>query len=361
MSNQAGWGAPSGGTGTQQAPNIVQPDDVTEESLEQAAQEIFGDSQPLQDAAPSEQPSEVIQEDQQEAQQEAQFDPNERIEVAPGVFITRSEAAGYATFDQMVQQDPALAQLIINHINRQPSQQQISPPAAPPQHQQTYPGPVDGRFGGGSPTTYPQSTYPPQQYPQQYQQPQPQIPPEIDLSDPTTAYLWQNIQQQQQILQNQQAELRRQQSLVGSRVEADIRTAVNTATDNFRNQHSLDDQAISEVRNVAARLEVINTIMDRGIDPITGLPTSPDPVNAVSRALEIAANLVPQVREKIFANSQLQTQADTQRKRNLTAISGGSKTAPRATVLPNTKEGREAAMRAEVEAYMNGSTTESVN
>lgn len=322
--------------------------DITAESLEQAAETKFSPP-PQSPEAPAD-----------EGEGNAQPSPSsEQVEVeqaeAPpeytinGRAYSQAEIESFAQFDSLLRSDPRLGQVIYDYLHgNQPVPSSGGVGTAPGQGGQP---PTPG--WGNQPTPAP---VPPTQQVQQPQQPQSAQPLQIDpeaLQDPTVNFLWNTIQQQNQTLDNFRSEISRLGSITSSRVEAESRSIIDTAVEEFKSTYQVDDTVAQQVRLAAARLEVIPSVL-RGIDPITGQPTDPNPLNAVRRAMEIAAYGVPEVRDRIIAAQLQQQSADSQRKQLLNGVGGSSRTVPRNTPAPTSPQDIKTAMIQEVAAAMNG-------
>jgi hypothetical protein len=126
------------------------------------------------------------------------------------------------------------------------------------------------------------------------------------------------------------------------------------AADSFAKAHTIDRQEVDKLSQIAARLGVLPQLMS-GIDPITGAPTTPDPLKAFDRALEIAMLSVPEYRDREFRRS-VQSQQDEAKKRKLLgAVGGTSGSVARVTTPPKagSPEARKA-MLAEVGSMLQG-------
>lgn len=326
-------------------------DEITDQSVEQAAERFFNRSpEPTTDDDDAQQFTEPI------VESPTTFDPTEQFFYGPGQSLTRQEIAAFAQFNDLLESDPSLARVILNHLRggEPPSTGQVA-------------GSPDGRLVGGAyppvppqPTPFPSSPQPwqqsvPQQWPNYPAQPQ----QDLDLSDPNVAYLYSQIQQQNAALTNYRQELQRHQTIFQNRMNQEYQAAVTEAIDQFRTQYELDEPTMSLVRQAASRLEVIPTIMNSGLDPVTGLPTDPSPRAASFRAMEIAAFNLPQVRDVILSNEQYRNTQDAARKSKLRAVGGSSKTAPRTAPVPTTAQERRKAMIDVVNAWQNGTYQES--
>jgi len=314
----------------------VELPEFDEQALEQAAEQAFGSAispGTSPDAGPVQPPAE-------EPEGESVPSIPDAFEYSPGQSLTRQKIENYASFDRLLSSDPQLSRLIYNYLRGEPApgiDHQSERPVTQPTGSVYQEG--MGRQGTGFPTApaLPQS---------------PQLPPDVDLSDPTTAYLVGMVNQMGQALQNYHQELSRQREIVGNRVAADNQTVIDNATQQFRDRYALDDNDISLLKKGAAGLQVIQSIMECGIDPLTGEPTSPDGFNAVTKAYEYAAHAIPSIRAKILAQEQIQSHTDTTRRHKLQAVGGNSRPAPRTPNTPTTPEARRAGLLDEVRANL---------
>lgn len=187
----------------------------------------------------------------------------------------------------------------------------------------------------------------------------PTTAPTIDpqwLDDPVYRSLYDQQQRTLQHLEELQRATQTQQSIIHRQQESNTAAIVTRATRSFQQQHELSDEEINGLRNVAAKLNVVNSFMT-GIDPVTGAPVQPDPLMAVERALEIAMYADPKLRLKELQRLSAQDNADSQRKKKLGAIAGSSGSVPRSNPAPTTKEERRESMVREVADMLQGSWT----
>lgn len=252
--------------------------------------------------------------------------------------LTPAQLKAYTQLDNIFRNDPRLQQIlgaylrgedITPYVTPQPSAGggESSPPVA----------------ATGSNTPAPPGT-------------PPGTPDEINpawLDDPVYRSLYNQQQSTLRQLEELQRATQAQQSIIHSQQEANTAALVNRATTSFQQQHHLTDQEIESLRSTAAKLNVVNSFMS-GVDPITGAPVRPDPLNAVERALEIALYADPVLRMKEINRIAAQDNADRQRKTKLGAISGSSGSVPRTSPTPTTKEGRQEAMTREVADMLQG-------
>lgn len=324
--------------------------DVTAESLEQAAETRFSPTPPSPEAPPDE--------GEGNAQPPPSSEQVEQVETPPSEYTingrnySQAEIESFAQFDSLLRSDPRLGQVIYDYLHGNQSVPSSGGVGTAPGQGGQPPTP-----GWGNPPVPPTQQVQPVQQPVQSQPPL-QIDPEA-LQDPTVNFLWNTIQQQNETLSNFRSEISRLGSITSSRVEAESRSIIETAVEEFKSTYQVDDLTAQQVRLAAARLEVIPSVL-RGIDPITGQPTDPNPLNAVRRAMEIAAYGVPEVRDRIIAAQLQQQTADAQRKQLLNGVGGSSRTVPRNTPAPTSPQDIKSAMIQEVAAAMNGNNGQGV-
>lgn len=194
-----------------------------------------------------------------------------------------------------------------------------------------------------------------QQEQQQQLQPQPQAPPEdLDMEDPQMRAIFTLIQQQNDQINQLSQGLRvtHEQSVSAQRQQVDAQW--KTASTAFAKDHNLEDDEVDRLGQVAARLGVLPQLM-QGIDPITGAPSSPDPIRAFQRSLEIAMFQIPEYRDREFKRSVQSMQQESQKRKLLGAVGGTSGSVARTTTppKPGSNEARKA-MLAEVGAMLTG-------
>lgn len=192
--------------------------------------------------------------------------------------------------------------------------------------------------------------------PQPEPQPQPTGPPEdLDMDDPQMRAIYTLIQQQSEQINQLSQGLRvtHDQSVASQKQQVDSQWRV--ASTAFGKDHGLDDQEVDHLGSIAARLNVLPSLM-QGIDPVTGAPSSPDPIRAFQRALEIAMYQVPEYRDREFRRSVTTMQEEAQKRKLLGAVGGSSGSVARTTTppKPGSPESRKALL-AEVGAMLEGS------
>lgn len=317
-------------------PNSNPFNEITDESLEQAAEQAF--TQPEPTPSPAEAPEghgqpPVETTPQPEPTTEPAPEPD-GFEYEPGKVFTREQIKNYAQFDGLLASNPELSRLIYNYLRGEPApgpNPQSSAPASQPAG-----GPQEGAGGQGQ--GYPTAPSPAN------------LPPDVDLSDPTAAYLYSIVGQQQAALQNYHEELARQREIIGNRVQEENQQIIDTATESFRTQYALSNEDMIRIKQAAAASQVIPSIMNTGRDPYTQQAVSPDALTAITKAYEYASYAHPEIREKVLAQRQMADQADNTRKQKLQAVGGSSKPAPRTIQVPNDPQARRQAMVQEVAA-----------
>lgn len=259
--------------------------------------------------------------------------PPELIDLGDGVVVPRERVLAYEEFNARLADDPTLRSLIQEYVTT---------------------GRVPGRGDEGVAPT-PQATTPSAPAPTPYDN-----PPADYADDPAFMAIWEankaayNAQQAtiaqliqaQQFTQQRDAEAEQQRNVA----------IVNQAAEAFKTARGLTDDDVMKLRTTAARLNVVDSLLS-GIDPLTGAPSNPDPIQAVQRALEIAYYSMPEYRNRDITNAQQQQRDEKKRKAKVGSLSGSSGSVPRTTPAPTTPEGNRAAMLAEVGQMMNGSWT----
>lgn len=323
--------------------------DISAESLEQAAEQRFSPAQP-DEAAPA------VEEDEASPSLSSSAEQTPTPEVVEydinGRRVAHAEVEAWSQFDNLLRSDPRLGQLIYDYLHGGPTNVPSSGGVG------VTPGQSEGSRVPSTPGWGSPATPPPALNPQPVNQQQQQIDPAL-LEDPAVNFLWNQIQQQNSLLDNYRGEIQRLSSITSSRVEADAKTVMEQAVSEFKESYGItDDNVVNNVKLAAARLDVMHSILNRGIDPITGLPTDPNPLNAVKRAMEVAAYSIPEVREQVIAAQLSQQQSDFQRKQRLNAVGGSTRPLPRNTPAPTSPQDIRNAMVQEVAAAMNGNGQE---
>jgi hypothetical protein len=232
----------------------------------------------------------------------------------------RSQISAAAQFQQHLQSDPRLQQLITDYLT---GAQQPQPQPAPQAPQ--------------APAQQPYDPY-----------------ADIDLDDPSIRALANIVRQQNDQIQQLSSVTRTTFDQSIAQQQQQIDAQYKTAATSFAKDHELDDGEVEEISRVAARLGVLPQLM-QGMDPITGTPRPPDAIGAFSRALEIAMYQIPEYRDREFRRSVTNMQQEQQKRKLLGAVGGSSGSVARTTTppKPGSPEAKRA-MLAEVGAMLNG-------
>lgn len=238
--------------------------------------------------------------------------PSDYIDLGDGRRLSRAQLEAYLQFDQRLSSDANL----LNYLRAYGS----TPPG---------PSPVPV-----APTPDPRT--------------------ELDLDDPNVKFLYDQYQELQRQVAQQSQVLTLSQQQQMQRQEVEVASLVNRATKSFQVEHKLSDPELEQVREVASRINAIDSYMS-GIHPITGAQVRPDPIAAVETSLSIAMASIPSISQKA-QQQQIQRQLDNKnRKKNLNKVSGSSGSVPRTTPKdPATRHDRLAAMTEEVRTMMFG-------
>lgn len=233
-----------------------------------------------------------------------------------GTRYPRSQIEAAAQFQQHLTTDPQLQRLITDYLT-------------------------------GATAVQPEPTTP--------QSPTPVGPPEeLDMDDPQMRAIYALIQSQSdQIAQlNRGLQTTHQQSIAAQQQQIDAQW--RTASTAFAKDNNMEMPEVERLSQVAARLGVLPQLM-QGIDPVTGSPSSPDPIRAFQRALEIAMYSVPEYRDQAFRRSVKTQQEESAKRKLLGAVGGSSGSVARTTTppKPGTNDARKA-MLAEVGQMLTG-------
>lgn len=210
-------------------------------------------------------------------------------------------------FDQYLRNNPEASQRVAKAINPEPDGE---------------PAPTAGP--SGEPAVSPQATTP-----------TPLEPPEfLDFDDPAQKFLWESFQlQQSQIHSLTTATEKQQKSLADRQAVIDTDVAVSA----FRTAHpNFNDEQMGKLRQHAAQMGILDSL----------LTTSPNPVAALSRTLDLAALDHEESRALYMAppetpREKTATQKSQTRKDKLSALSGSSGSVPRQTATPKPQSDRE--------------------
>lgn len=200
--------------------------------------------------------------------------------------------------------------------------------------------------GGGTPST-PTAPTPAAVTPPEFT---PFDPTHLDLNDPSVAALYTYMVEQQQaieLLRQHQTQIANQ-SYEAMRVQSDA--LYTRAAESFKKDRDLSDDDLNRIASIATRLNVLPSLMS-GTDPMTGLPVRPDPISAMTRALDIAYNSIPEFASKNLARAEATTRRHNTRKQKLAAVAGSSGSVPRTPAPP--RDPRQAMIQ-EVAEMMTG-------
>lgn len=168
-----------------------------------------------------------------------------------------------------------------------------------------------------------------------------------EFDDPNVANAFKALQTQLATVQSYvQSESERRHS----EYVAQVRQGISTASQSFQTQYSLTDD---EMQSLSLKVQQAQIL--------PALAASRQPDQAMTEALNFVFFQSPEYRQKII-DTQLQSEKqkqvkDTARTSKASAVSGGAASAPRPEVPISTKDGREKAMIAELEAHLNGQTS----
>jgi hypothetical protein len=233
----------------------------------------------------------------------------------------RSQIEAAASFQQRLIADPQLQQLITGYLTGQ------TPQLTQPTQTPTTPSQPDISA---------------------------QPPTDLDLDDPSIRALYQLVTSQSEQLQRLNQGLQTNIEVQAAQQRSQIDALWNQASTSFASDHSLQPDDVERLSQVAARLGVLPQLM-QGVDPITGAPSTPDPINAFTRSLEIAMWMVPEYRTRETRRTVSTMQEESQKRKLLGAVGGSSGSVARTQPppAPGTPEAKRA-MLAEVGAMLTG-------
>lgn len=246
--------------------------------------------------------------------------PPDYVELA-GRRYDRAQAEAWAVFDQMVESDPQLRQLLSEYLQKRTRPQTpIAAPSAP-------------------------------------SQPLPDLPPEYQ-GDETIMGLHRALQAQQEAIDAVRRQAANAESIASHQVQRTYSDIAQGAISEFQKARQLDDDTMAAVSRVARQSGFAEKYM-QGVDPITGARVNPDPYKAVYSALEAGYFMAPETREVEISRAIDQRAAriaeDKIRKEKLGGVSGASGSVPRTQTVPQNPRDSKAALLQEVTQMMNGS------
>lgn len=230
-----------------------------------------------------------------------------------GSSITKERAARLAEFEQFLQANPAVAEGIF--------------------------GTVMGTHEIVAKTAAPATQEPPE---------------ELDLDDPTTKRIWDELQATRQQLGAAAEIIQRHENQFNTSTAATVDATLNRAVASYAKQYNLSDTDMTEIQNVAARLNVVPSLM-APVDPVSGQPRKVDPLAALEQAFDLARWQIPRLREQQISVFQAETRDDDKRKKKLSSLGGASGSAPRGPQrVPDNPAEKRSAMIAEVAQMLSG-------
>jgi hypothetical protein len=248
--------------------------------------------------------------------------PEGHVQLPDGTSISLDRLRELATMDQAFRENPTVATAVRDAVQRNGM---LAPPPAPPVAPD-----IPGYTPAYQQPAYQQPIY--QQPAQQAAAPQgPQIPPDVEVDDPTVRWvLAQQAENQRQFqaLQSQQAQILDATNQQMARASAD---ALPRARDEIAKRYphlTFDDIAKVEA-----------TAGERGLGTHF-LQQYGDPYRAAFEAMETAAIGMPDLRSKILAAppsgsvTPINKGTDGKRKQKLTSLAGTGGTAPRTEPTP---------------------------
>jgi len=240
----------------------------------------------------------------------------------------RAQLEAWAQFDNLVSTDAAFRDLIQGYLQRR-SQGQPEPSPLAPVDQPTLP-----------------------QLPSHY------------AEDETIAGLYNVVRAQQELLDRTVRESRQALNTASSQAQRTYVDITRGAMSEFAAQRKLDEPTMNSIMKTVVQSGLANTYM-RGVDPITGESTvdprsgSPDPYQAIMRAMDVAYYLVPETRQAEIDRGVQQridrAQKDATRKQKLAGVSGAAGSVPRTQTVPDAPRDRYDAMVEEMRQMQAGS------
>lgn len=188
---------------------------------------------------------------------------------------------------------------------------------------------------------------------------QPQGSPEVptteisidEFTSPEVRQLYEAYQQTQQELESLRGTTSNVESYVATQQEQTANSLMNRATVSFKEQFKVSDDEVETLKNVAARLNVLPSLMSP-VDPITGQARRVDPLAAIEEALTIAYWQIPEFRTRAISSEVDSHNKDRARKSRISSLQGSSGSIPRENPTPTTQDERRTAMIAEVAGYL---------
>lgn len=294
---------------------------VTDDALEAAAGAQFGDLSSVPASGAADAGGETDDGDGGDSTPPPSSS-SESFDLGDGLTISRDQAKALAEFDRFLADDPQLAELISGTIM---GTHKVVPVAQ--DDTQTPPPPAS-----------------------------PLAPPDdLDLDDPAIKLLWENLQAERSAREQQAEQIQRHEAQLQSTTAATVTSAITRAKTSYQTQHNLSDKDMTEIEEVAGRLNVVPSLMSP-VDPTTGLPRKVDPLRALESAFELAHWQIPRLREAQIAAFQSTATADTKRKKKLSSLGGssGNSTTRQPQAVPTNPAERRQAMISEMATMLQG-------
>lgn len=239
--------------------------------------------------------------------------------------ITREQAQAYAEFEAFLAANPELSQAIAGTVTGTHKFVPAETPAP------------EASAAGTTPTT-------------DWSTP----PDALDMDDPVQKAVWDRMVETRQMLDAAQAELQQHRAVIQSQSDQSAASVVNRAVSSFQEANKLTDEDMTEIQQVAARLNVVPSLMNP-VDPITGLPRQVDPLKALESAFDLARWQIPRLREQELAQVQAETRQNNNRKAKLSSLGGSSGSVPRQqNQVPSNPTERRQAMLSEMAQMLQG-------
>lgn len=184
------------------------------------------------------------------------------------------------------------------------------------------------------------------------------VPEGLDLDDPAIKALWEEHLAVRSRLDQLVPQIETATRQINLQQAEQAQTFLVRAKDSFQKEFDLTAEDMAKVTDTAARMNVLPALMNP-IDPVTGLPRTVDPLQALDTSFRTAYSLMPEFESRRLAKVQAAEQASKNKKKKLSSLAGSSGSVPKSTMQrePKTASDRRTAMIAEVANAMFGTTT----
>lgn len=185
------------------------------------------------------------------------------------------------------------------------------------------------------------------------------VPEDLDLDDPSIKAVWEEAQALRSVV----AELRNQvgthNEIISTQQQQNSKAFLVQAETDFAKEHDLNTDDLVKIKEVAGRLGILPNLLSP-IDPLTGLPREVNPLAAIKQTFATAYSMMPEFETKRQSKIAQAQQADRQRKKKLSSLSGTSGSVPRSTTRkePTNAQERRQAMIQDVAQSMFGNGKE---